>query len=113
MGFKPIARWVASGTAGCRPDLMGLGAGYALLAALKHAGISLKDLDVIECNEAFAAQNLAVIGDLEDKTGMKIDRSRWNPNGGAIASWRLLVANTVRLPPAVVVVRVQQLYLKT
>ncbi len=85
LGFKPIARWVASGTAGCRPDLMGLGAGYALLAALKHAGISLKDLDVIECNEAFAAQNLAVIGDLEDKTGMKIDRSRWNPNGGAIA----------------------------
>lgn len=85
LGFKPIARWVAGGTAGCRPDLMGIGASYSLLVALKHAGLTLKDMDVIECNEAFAAQNLAVIKDLEQKTGFTIDRERWNPNGGAIA----------------------------
>ena len=50
----------------------------------KH-GLKISDIDVFECNEAFAAQNLGVIREMERMGGMEIDRSRWNPNGGAIA----------------------------
>ncbi len=64
---------------------MGIGPAYAIPMALKHAGLKLSDMDVIEVNEAFAVQNLAVIMELEKQTGVKIDMNKWNPNGGAIA----------------------------
>ena len=64
---------------------MGIGPAFSNLIALKRAGLALKDLDVIECNEAFAAQNLSVIKEMESQTGISIDQSKWNPNGGAIA----------------------------
>ena len=85
LGLKPLARWVAGAHVGCEPDLMGLGAGRAMLKALSLAGLGLKDMDVFECNEAFAAQNLAVVREMEQMTGETIDMEKWNPNGGAIA----------------------------
>ncbi len=79
LGLKPLARFVAYATAGCPPEEFGLGPVFAIPKALKLAGLSLKDIDVIELNEAFAAQSLAVI----QQAGL--DASRLNPNGGAIA----------------------------
>lgn len=84
-GYEPYARWICGASAGCRPDLMGIGASYASQKALKACGLKLSDIDVWECNEAFAAQNLSCIKDLEEACGDKIDMSRWNPHGGAIA----------------------------
>lgn len=85
LGFKPLARWVAGAHLGCEPDLMGLGAGRAAMKALKLAGLDVDDIDVFECNEAFAAQNLGVMREMEQLSGKKIDYAKWNPNGGAIA----------------------------
>ena len=85
LGYKPMARWVASAEWGVDPGIMGIAPAYAFLVALKRAGLKLSDLDIIECNEAFAAQNLAVIREMEKQTGHKIDMNSWNPNGGAIA----------------------------
>lgn len=85
LGYKPMARWVASAEFGVDPGIMGIAPAYAFLVALKRAGLKLSDMDVIECNEAFAAQNLAVIREMEKQTGEKIDMNKWNPNGGAIA----------------------------
>ena len=85
LGYVPYARWLGGADAGCRPDLMGIGASYSTLKALNMLGLKLADIDVFECNEAFAAQNLCVIKDMENSTGEKIDRAKWNPNGGAIA----------------------------
>jgi len=85
LGYKPMARWVASAEWGVDPAIMGIAPAYAFLVALKRAGLKLSDLDIIECNEAFAAQNLAVIREMEKQTGHKIDMNNWNPNGGAIA----------------------------
>ncbi|MBR5470913.1 MAG: thiolase family protein [Oscillibacter sp.] len=85
MGYEPIARWVCGADYGVEPRYMGIGPAFSNMLALKRAGLTVKDMDVIECNEAFAAQNLSVIKELEDQTGCKIDRSKWNPNGGAIA----------------------------
>lgn len=79
LGLKPLARFVAYATAGCPPEEFGIGPVFAIPKALKLAGLSLKDIDVIELNEAFAAQSLAVI----QQAG--IDPQRLNPNGGAIA----------------------------
>jgi acetyl-CoA acyltransferase len=79
LGIKPLARYVAFATAGYQPEEMGLGPVYAIPKALKMAGIKLSDIDVIELNEAFAAQSLAVI-----KEG-GLDPQKINPNGGAIA----------------------------
>jgi acetyl-CoA acyltransferase len=70
---------VAFATAGCRPEEFGIGPVFAIPKALKQAGLSLGDIAVIELNEAFAAQSLAVI----QQAGL--DASRVNPNGGAIA----------------------------
>ena len=61
IGIKPLARYVAFATAGYKPEEMGLGPVYAIPKALKMAGLKLSDIDVIELNEAFAAQSLAVI----------------------------------------------------
>ncbi len=77
----PLARIVASGTAGVEPRIMGIGPVPASEKALKKAGLSLKDMDIIELNEAFAAQVLAC-----NRTwGIPDDDPRLNPNGGAIA----------------------------
>ncbi|MBR5471219.1 MAG: thiolase family protein [Oscillibacter sp.] len=85
LGYEPIARWVCGADYGVEPRYMGIGPAYSNLLALKRAGLTVKDLDVIECNEAFAAQNVSVIKEMESQIGYTIDRSKWNPNGGAIA----------------------------
>ena len=79
LGLKPLARFVSFATAGCPPEEMGIGPIYAIPKALKIAGLTLDQIDVIELNEAFAAQSLAVI-----KT-LGLDPARVNVNGGAIA----------------------------
>jgi acetyl-CoA C-acetyltransferase len=78
--LKPIARLVAYAHAGVDPKLMGLGPVPASRAVLKRAGLSAKDLDVIESNEAFAAQACAVTRALE------LDPAKVNPNGSASRS---------------------------
>ncbi len=79
LGLKPLARYVAFATAGYLPEEMGIGPVFAIPKALKIAGLKLEDIDVIELNEAFAAQSLAVIQE------GKLDPARINVNGGAIA----------------------------
>jgi acetyl-CoA acyltransferase len=79
VGTKPLARFLAFAYAGCAPEEMGIGPVYAIPKALKLAGLTLDDIDLIELNEAFAAQALAVI-----KT-IGLDPARVNVNGGAIA----------------------------
>jgi acetyl-CoA acyltransferase len=79
LGAKPMARFVAYATAGCPPEEMGIGPVFAIPKVLKLAGLTLNDIDVIELNEAFAAQSLAVI-----KT-LGLDPDKVNVNGGAIA----------------------------
>lgn len=85
LGYEPFARYIMAGDAALNPALMGLGPVEASLKALKRAGLTVDDIDVWECNEAFAAQNLGVIRKLEEQSGKKIDMEKWNPNGGAIA----------------------------
>jgi acetyl-CoA acetyltransferase family protein len=85
LGYKPMARWLSGGDYGVDPKIMGIAPAYAVPLALKRAGVKLSQLDVIECNEAFAVQNLAVAKELEKQTGEKVDMNKWNPNGGAIA----------------------------
>lgn len=79
--MKPMARIVSSGVAGVEPRIMGIGPVEATNIALKRAGLTLADIDIIELNEAFAAQSLAVTRSL----GIADDDERLNPNGGAIA----------------------------
>ena len=78
-GLKPRARVVGYAVAGVRPEVMGIGPIPAVEALLKRTGLSVADFDVIESNEAFAAQALAV------NAGLGLDPARVNPNGGAIA----------------------------
>lgn len=85
LGYKPMARWLAGADYGCDPKIMGIGPAYAMPQAIERAGLKLSDMDVMECNEAFAVQNLAVIKEIEKQTGETVDRERWNPMGGAIA----------------------------
>jgi acetyl-CoA C-acetyltransferase len=85
LGYKPMARWLAGGDVGVDPRIMGIAPAYAIPPALKRAGLRLADMDTMECNEAFAVQNLAVIEELEKQYGSKVDMDKWNPNGGAIA----------------------------
>jgi acetyl-CoA acyltransferase len=79
LGIKPLARFVGFATAGYKPEEMGLGPVYAIPKVLKRAGLSLENIEVIELNEAFAAQALSVI-----KEG-GLDINKVNPNGGAVA----------------------------
>ncbi len=79
--LSPMARVISSGVSGVEPRIMGIGPVKASQLALKRAGLSLEDMDVIELNEAFAAQSLAVTRTL----GLEDDDKRINPNGGAIA----------------------------
>ena len=85
LGYTPIARWVAGCDVGCDPKYMGIGPAYSNLKLLQKQGMKISDIDVFECNEAFAAQNLGVIREMERLSGETIDQSKWNPNGGAIA----------------------------
>ena len=84
LGLKPLGRFVSSALAGVEPRYMGIGPAYATPKVLKNAGLTLEQMDVIECNEAFASQTLAVMKELA-KNGHRIDAEKWNPNGGAIA----------------------------
>ena len=79
LGLKPLARFVSFAVGGVPPELMGIGPVIAIPKALKLAGLTLNDIDLIELNEAFAAQSLAVIRLAE------LDEGRINVNGGAIA----------------------------
>jgi len=79
LGLTPLARFVAFATAGCLPEEMGIGPVYAIPKALKLAALTLDQIDVIELNEAFAAQGLSVMKVLE------MDPSKVNVNGGAVA----------------------------
>ncbi len=92
-GLTPRARVVATATAGVPPRIMGMGPAPATRKALALAGLNLSDMDVIELNEAFAAQGLAVLRDL----GLADDDPRVNPNGGAIALGHPLGASGARL----------------
>jgi acetyl-CoA C-acetyltransferase len=92
-GLTPRARIVGMATAGVAPRIMGFGPAPATRKVLELTGISLAQLDVIELNEAFAAQGLAVLRDL----GLADDDARVNPNGGAIALGHPLGASGARL----------------
>jgi len=96
LGIKPLARLVAFATAGCKPEEMGLGPVFAIPKALRQAGLKLRDIDVIELNEAFAAQALAVI----QEAGL--DPDRVNPNGGAIALGHPLGCTGVKLTATII-----------
>ena len=90
-GKKPLGRIVSWGIAGCDPDIMGIGPVPATKIALKKAGMKLDEIDLIEINEAFAGQILAVIKELG------IDTEKLNVNGGAIALGHPLAASGTRL----------------
>ncbi len=92
-GLTPKARVVGMATAGVPPRIMGIGPAPATRKVLALTGLSLEQMDVIELNEAFAAQGLAVLRDL----GLKDDDARVNPNGGAIALGHPLGASGARL----------------
>jgi 3-oxoadipyl-CoA thiolase len=90
-GLTPLARWVAGGVAGVEPSLMGLGPIPAGQRALARAGVAARDLDVVELNEAFAAQALPCVD------GLGVDPAIVNVNGGAIALGHPLGASGARL----------------
>lgn len=79
LGVKPMATWVAGALGGVDPKIMGIGPVAATKKVLKRTGLEIKDFDIIEANEAFAAQSVAVGQELG------FDLSKLNPNGGAIA----------------------------
>jgi acetyl-CoA acyltransferase 2 len=90
-GLKPMARLVSWASVGCDPKIMGIGPAGAIRKALAKANLNLKDMDLIEVNEAFAAQFLAV----EKELGL--DRAKTNVNGGAIAIGHPLGASGTRI----------------
>jgi acetyl-CoA acyltransferase len=96
LGIKPIARFVAFATAGYKPEEMGIGPVFAIPKALKLAGLTLDQIDVIELNEAFAAQALSVI-----KAG-ELDPNKINPNGGAIALGHPLGCTGAKLTASII-----------
>jgi 3-oxoadipyl-CoA thiolase len=89
--LKPMARIVSVAIAGVDPSVMGIGPVPATQKVLKRAGLSVKDLDLIELNEAFAVQALACIGDLQ------LDESKVNVNGGSIALGHPLGCSGIRI----------------
>jgi acetyl-CoA acyltransferase len=91
LNLKPIARMMSYAVAGVDPRIMGIGPVAAVPKALDRAGLKLKDIDLIELNEAFAAQSLAVIRTLE------MDPAKLNVNGGAIALGHPLGSSGARL----------------
>jgi 3-oxoadipyl-CoA thiolase len=93
LGLQPRARVVAAAAAGVEPRIMGIGPVPATRLVLKRAGLTLEQMDVIELNEAFAAQSLACVREL----GLADDDARVNPNGGAIALGHPLGMSGARL----------------
>jgi 3-oxoadipyl-CoA thiolase len=91
LGFRPIARVIASAVAGVGPRVMGIGPVPAVRKVLERAGLSIADLDLVELNEAFASQSVACIDELG------LDPARVNVNGGAIALGHPLGASGARL----------------
>ncbi len=96
LGIRPLARFVAYAYSGCLPEEMGVGPVYAIPKALQRAGLTLDQIDLIELNEAFAAQSLAVI-----KT-LGLDPARVNVNGGAIALGHPLGCTGAKLTAGIV-----------
>jgi len=96
LGIKPLARFVSFATAGYKPEEMGLGPVFAIPKALKLAGLKLSDIEVIELNEAFAAQAMSVI-----KEG-GLDPARVNPNGGAVALGHPLGCTGAKLTASII-----------
>ena len=90
-GLEPMARIKSAAVSGCAPEIMGIGPVEASRKALDRAGLSLEDIDIIELNEAFAAQSLAVIGELG------LDHNKVNLEGGAIALGHPLGASGARI----------------
>ncbi|MBT4156930.1 MAG: thiolase family protein [Euryarchaeota archaeon] len=90
-GLTPLARILSTAVTACSPEIMGIGPVEATRKALKRAGISLEEIGIIELNEAFAAQSLAVIREL------KMDKSKVNIEGGAIALGHPLGASGARI----------------
>ena len=90
-GLKPLARILSTAVSGCAPEIMGIGPVEATNKALKRAGLTIDDIDIIELNEAFAAQSLAVIEELG------LDPSKVNIDGGAIALGHPLGASGARI----------------
>lgn len=84
LGYRPLGRFVSCALAGVEPKYMGIAPAYATPKALERAGLTLAKMDVVECNEAFASQTLAVMKQLA-MDGHKVEPDKWNPNGGAIA----------------------------
>jgi acetyl-CoA acetyltransferase family protein len=91
LGIQPLARVVSMSVAGVRPDIMGIGPVPAVKKALQRAGLQLSDIDIVEINEAFAAQTLAVV------QALGIDQEKLNPHGGAIALGHPLGCSGARL----------------
>jgi acetyl-CoA acetyltransferase family protein len=91
LGITPLARILTMAVAGVRPDIMGIGPVPAMKKALQRAGLQLSDIDIIELNEAFAAQTLSVV------QAMGIDEEKLNPHGGAIALGHPLGCSGARL----------------
>src|ERR1700750_15046 len=96
LGIKPLVRYVSFATAGYKPEEMGLGPVYAIPKTLKMAGLKLSDIGVIELNEAFAAQSVAVI------RGGGLDPEKVNVNGGAIALGHPLGCTGAKLTATVI-----------
>ncbi len=96
LGIAPLARFVSFATAGYKPEEMGLGPVFAIPKALALAGLKLADIEVIELNEAFAAQSLAVIQE------GKLDPARVNPNGGAVALGHPLGCTGAKLTASII-----------
>ena len=91
LGLKPLARVLSWASVGCDPKIMGIGPVEASKKALLNAGLSLSQMDLVEVNEAFAAQYLAV------KKELQLDNDRSNVNGGAIAVCHPLGASGTRI----------------
>ncbi|MDQ4123556.1 MAG: acetyl-CoA C-acyltransferase [Acidobacteriota bacterium] len=96
LGIKPLARFVSYATAGCLPEEMGIGPVYAIPKALKLAGLTMDDIDIIELNEAFAAQGLSVMKLLE------MNPEKVNVNGGAIALGHPLGCTGAKLTASII-----------
>ena len=90
-GLEPMARIKSAAVSGCAPEIMGIGPVEASKIALDRAGLSMEDIDIVELNEAFAAQSLAVIGELG------LDHDKVNLEGGAIALGHPLGASGARI----------------
>lgn len=100
LGIKPLARFISFATAGYKPEEMGLGPVFAIPKALKLAGLSLDQIDVIELNEAFATQSLAVI----KECGLEKHYAdgKINPNGGAVALGHPLGCTGAKLTASII-----------